>query len=143
MKMLSNHPLGKPQHGRGFSFFEVMLFVAILGIIVAIAVPMMSNHDAFYAARDRRNAQELVSVNMMANAAGLNFIQGGESVLDILRNISRGAMVTRGAMKGRSFSVPGLSEEDLQGAAKYVDLKNGELRYSFDSVQITQGGTSL
>ncbi|MBL9131103.1 MAG: hypothetical protein JNG86_07890, partial [Verrucomicrobiaceae bacterium] len=116
--------------------------VAILGIIVAIVVPMWGNNDAFYAARDRRNAQELVSVSMVANAAGLNFVQG-DNVLDILRAVSRGAVVTNGSLKGRSYSVPGLSEEDLLGAAKYVELKNGELHYSFDRVQITAGGASL
>lgn len=142
MKTASTH---NPQHcrsARGFSFFEMMMFVAILGIMVAIIVPMWSNNDAFYAARDRRNAQELVSVSMVANAAGLNFVQG-ENVLDILRSISRGAVVTKGAMKGRSYSVPGLSEEDLKGAAKYISLTEGELRYSYDAVNLTLGTTTL
>ena len=126
----------------GFSFFEMMMTVAIIGIIVAMVVPMWGNNDAFYAARDRRNAQELVSVSMMASAAGLNFVQGSE-MIDILRGISRGSVVTDGALKGRSFSVPGLSEEDLKGAAKYVTLKDGALQYAFDNDVLQAGGTEL
>lgn len=142
MKTAATHNSQLRRTSGGFSFFELMMFVAILGIMVAIVVPMWGNNDAFYAARDRRNAQELVSVSMVANAAGLNFVQG-ENVLDILRSISRGAVVTKGAMKGRSYSVPGLSEEDLKGAAKYISLKEGELRYSYDAVNLTIGGTTL
>lgn len=142
MIQASFHNIQIQRKEAGFSFFEVMMFIAILGIIVAIAVPMWSNNDAFYAARDRRNAQELVSVSMVANAAGLNFAEG-DNVLDILRAISRGSIVTRGSLKGRSFSVPGLSEEDLKGAARYVTLKNGELQYSFEKVELMAGGASL
>ncbi len=64
-------------------------------------------------------------------------------LLDILRSISRGAVVTKGAMKGRNYSVPGLSEEDLKGASKYISLKEGELRYSYEAVNLTIGGTTL
>ena len=128
---------------KGFSFFEMMMFIAILGIIVAILVPMWSNNDSFYAARDRRNAQELVSICTMAQAAGLDFVENETNIVEILRNISRGRLVERGAMKGRSFSVPGLSEEDLNGAAGYVSLQNGELRYSYEVQVRRPGGTSL
>lgn len=126
----------------GFSFFEMMMFVAIVGIIVAIVVPMWGNNDAFYAARDRRNAQELVSTCTMAQAAGLNFVQG-DDIVEILRNISRGGVVSKGALKGRNFAVPGLSEEDLLGAAKYVSMDNGDLRYSSDVKPQPRGNTSL
>jgi hypothetical protein len=71
---------------------------------------------------------------MMAQAAGLEFVQE-ESVMETLRALVRGGMPAQGALKGRVFVVPGLSEEDLQGAAKYLELQNGELRY-------TQGETA-
>lgn len=132
----------------GFSFFELMMFVAIIGIIVAIVVPMWGSNDAFYAARDRRNAQELVAISTMASAAGLNFAlddQGNarENLLEILSDISHGASVKDGALKGRHFSVPGLSNEDIAGAANYVTLENGELRYSFEKKAMPRGNGSL
>jgi len=112
-----------------FSLFEVLMFVAILGVLVGMAVPLMSQGDAVYAARDRRNAQELCSTCMMAQAADLNFVQD-DSVIDTVRAIVRGGMSVRGAMRGRVFVVPGLSEEDIQGAAKYLKVQDGQLIYS-------------
>lgn len=113
----------------GFSLFEILMFVAVLGIILGITVPMLNQNDAIYAARDRRNAQELASTSTMAQTAGLNFVEG-EDVLETVRAIVRGGMPSRGAMKGRVFVVPGLSEEDMKGAAKYLTIQNGELRYT-------------
>lgn len=112
-----------------FSLFEVLMFVAILGVLLAMAVPMINQNDAIYAARDRRNAQELCSTCMMAQAAQLDFVQE-DSVLDTVRAIVRGGMSVRGAMRGRVFVVPGLSEEDIKGAAKYLQVKDGQLLYT-------------
>ncbi len=126
----------------GLSLFEMLMFVAIIGIMIAIVVPIFGNNDALYTARDRRNAQELVSTSVVAQAAGLNFVEGN-NVLDILRAVSRGRTVSNGPMKGHNYSVPGLSEEDLKGASKYVTLADGSLQYSFNSVEIKVGATNL
>lgn len=112
-----------------FSFFEVLIFIAIIGVLVGMAVSMIGQNDAVYAARDRRNAQELCSTCMMAKAADLNFVQG-ESVIDTVHAIVRGGMSVRGAMRGRVFMVPGLSDEDIQGAAKYLQVQDGQLFYT-------------
>lgn len=105
------------------------MVIAILGVLVGMAVPMMSQSDAVYAARDRRNAQELCSTCMMAQAADLNFVQD-DSVINTVHAIVRGGMTVRGAMRGRVFVVPGLSEEDIQGAAKYLQVRDGQLLYT-------------
>ena len=138
----------KKLRSQGFSFFEMMMFVAIIGIIVAIVVPMWGDNDAYYAARDRRNAQELVAINTMASAAGLNFAMDDkgnprEDLLEILSKIREGGSVKDGAFKNRHFSVPGLSNEDIAGAANYITLDNGELRYSFDKKPMPRGNGSL
>lgn len=105
------------------------MFIAIVGVLVGMAVPMIGQNDAIYAARDRRNAQELCSTCTMAQAAELNFVQD-DSVIDTVRAIVRGGMSVRGAMRGRVFVVPGLSDEDIQGAAKYLQVQNGQLVYT-------------
>jgi Tfp pilus assembly protein FimT len=122
-----------------FSFFEVLMMVAIIGVLVGIAVPLLSQNDSFYAARDRRNAQELCSTCMMAQAAGLNFVQD-DSVIDTLHAIVQGGMSASGAMRGRVFVVPGLSEEDIQGAAKYLRVQDGQLMYDSTSVTVDSSG---
>lgn len=113
----------------GFSLFEILMFVSVLGIMVSIAVPMLSQSDGVYATRDRRNAQELASTATMARASGLDFVQS-DSVVEAVRAVVRGGTPFRGAMKGRVFVVPGLSEEDIQGAAKYLRIRDGELLYT-------------
>jgi competence protein ComGC len=128
MKTLA-HISSQRRFRSAFSLFEVLMFVAIIGVLVGMAVPMLNQNDAVYAARDRRNAQELCSTCMMAQAAELNFVQD-DSVIDTVRAIVRGGMSVRGAMRGRVFVVPGLSDEDIQGAAKYLKVQDGQLIYT-------------
>lgn len=127
-----------PPARSGFSLFEMLMFIAVLGVMTGILVPMLNQNDAIYAVRDRRNAQELAATSMVAQAAGVNFVQD-ESVLETVRAIVRGGISVRGALKGKVFVVPGLSEEDIQGAAKYLRIQNGELRYS-NSKTVEQPG---
>lgn len=126
----------------GFSLFEVLMLVAIIGILVGVAVPMIGQSDSVYAARDRRNAQELCSTCMMAQAAELNFVQD-DSVIDTVHAIVRGGMSVRGAMRGRVFVVPGLSDEDIQGAAKYLRVQDGQLVYTTTEETSPPGDQSL
>ena len=130
------------RHRSGFSLFEVLMFLAVLGVILGIAVPMFNQNDAIYAARDRRNAQELSSTCFMAQTAGLDFVQG-ENVLETIRAVVRGGMPVQGAMKGRLFVVPGLSEEDIKGAAKYLRIVNGELRYTTSEIAHQPGDQKM
>ncbi len=125
-----------------FSLFEVLMCVAIIGVMAGIVVPMISQGDAAYAARDRRNAQELCSTCMMAQAAEVNFVQD-ESVLDTVRAIVRGGMSVRGAMRGRVFVVPGLSEEDIKGAAKFLRVQDGQLLYTTTEAPEPPGDQAL
>lgn len=118
------------------------MVIAIIGVIAAMAVPMFGQNDAVYAARDRRNAQELCSTCMMAQAAELNFVQD-DSVIDTVRAIVRGGMSVRGAMRGRVFVVPGLSDEDIQGAAKYLRVQDGQLMYTTTATTSPPGDQRL
>lgn len=118
------------------------MFIAIIGVMVGMLVPMLGHHDTAYAARDRRNAQELCSTCMMAQAAEVNFVQD-ESVIDTVRAIVRGGMSVRGAMRGRVFMVPGLSDEDIQGAAKYLRVRDGQLLYTTTAMTAPPGDQRL
>lgn len=129
---------------RGFSLFEVLMCVSILGVMVSIAVPTLFQTDSVYAARDRRNAQELCSTAMMAQAAGVDMEEEGKgNVLDTIRALVRGTMPARGAMKGRLFVVPGLSEEDMAGASKYLSIRDGQLLYSASQEPLVPGSQNM
>jgi len=128
MKTLAHNSMQRRVRS-AFSLFEVLMFISIVGVLVGMAAPMIGQNDAIYAARDRRNAQELCSTCTMAQAAELNFVQD-DSVIDTVRAIVRGGMSVRGAMRGRVFVVPGLSDEDIQGAAKYLRVQDGQLVYT-------------
>lgn len=125
--MNTSHRSALSRHG--FSLFEMLMVLSILGVMISLSVPMLFQTDSVYGVRNRRNAQELCSTSAVAQAAGLDFVQQ-DSVMDTIRALVRGGMPSRGTMKGRLFVVPGLSEEDMQGAAKYLVIKNGELRIS-------------
>jgi hypothetical protein len=118
------------------------MFIAVIGVMIAIVVPMWGQTESLYAARDRRNAQELAAMSLMAHSAGLDFIQEGDDVTETARAIVRGGMPLQGSMKGRRFIVPGLSEEDIQGAAKFLVIKDGELIYTNDE-RLEDGSQSL
>jgi type II secretory pathway pseudopilin PulG len=141
MKTLAHNSMQRRARS-AFSLFEALMFIAILGVMAGIAVPMLSQNDSVYAARDRRNAQELCSTCMMAQAAELNFVQD-DSVIDTVRAIVRGGMSVRGAARGRVFVVPGLSEEDIQGAVKYLRVKDGQLMYTTTEASALPGGQAL
>lgn len=137
-----NHKSSQRRVRSAFSLFEVLMFIAVVGVMIGMAMPMFGQSDAVYAARDRRNAQELCSTCMMAQAAEVNFVQD-ESVIDTVRAIVRGGMSVRGSMRGRVFVVPGLSDEDIQGAAKFLRVQNGELMYTTTATTTPVGDQRL
>lgn len=112
----------------GFSLFELLIFISILGILVGIVLPSALAGDDFKAAKDRRNAQELVSVCTCAQVAGLNFVIAGD-VPATIQNIRIGGEPADGSFKGRKFFVSGMKDSDAEAAAQYLDIENGSLIY--------------
>lgn len=131
-----------PASRRGFSLFEMVMSISLIGVLVSLCVPMLIQTDSVYWARNQRNAQELCATCAMAQAAGLNFVQGND-VQETVRGLTRGGMLNRGAMKGRLFIVPGLSEEDIKGASRHLMIQNGELLYSKNELTPKPGDQKL
>lgn len=112
---------------QGISLFELLMCVAIIGIMCSMALPMFgAQQDVFAAMKDKRNAQELVSECAVAKAAGINFVVPGN--LDAtLTNLQAGAKANSGAFKGREFGMKGLSAEEVALSKAYLKLQNGDL----------------
>lgn len=114
----------------GFSLFEMLIVVSILGILLTLALPAFSSTQATEEVTHQRNAQTICSLAMAANAAGVAISSGTSEVSVILKRLSDGVTVTRGPLAGRIIKVPAMSEYFLSGASQYISLsQNGDLIY--------------
>ena len=113
----------------GFSLFEMMTFVCILGIMISLAMPLFGNTQAIEQATAKRNAQSFCTLAYSASAAGLNIAAGTKDVSVVLKRLAKGITITKGALKGREFKIPNMTEEDIQEASLFVHLEKGELRF--------------
>jgi|GEM_PF-445431 len=114
----------------GFSLLEMLMTVAILGIMTSIGLAWFGGDGSqVRQARDQRNAQNICTLCQAVEAAGLNLADEAETGLDIARRLSQGITIEKGALKGRTFQVPGLGQEELEGAARFLNIQNGQIRY--------------
>lgn len=111
----------------GFSLFEMLTFVCILGIMVSLALPLFGNTKEIEQAAAKRNAQSFCTLAYSASAAGLNVAADTTEVEIVLNRLTKGITITRGALKGREFKLPNMSEQDVKEASAFVHLEKGEL----------------
>lgn len=129
-----------PRNHKGFSLIEMLVVIAVIGIIAAIAVPSIGRiNDSAKDATYRRNAQNLASVFSSAQAAGVDFASGTSPT----ETTVIGATITGGSVSdalspfnGTFFGLPGLNATDAvsetAGAAKYLsfDATTKQLTYT-------------
>ena len=120
-----------PSRKAGFSLVEMLVVIAIIGIIAAIAIPNIGNLNA--SARDasaRRNAQTVASVVNAAIAAGVDTSAITSTALAVSAAQS-GLTPTQGAFSGKTFTAGTINSEEVSAVTSYLswDNTNKQLNY--------------
>ena len=118
----------------GYSIIEMVLFLAILGIICGLGIIQFAvrQQGTVDETRYKRNAQEIAAVCTTAQAAGLEFIANGDLVQTI-KNVIQGGTPKDGPFRGTLFAVKGLVNADVNHLTKYLALDSGMLIYKAGS----------
>ncbi len=120
---------------KGYSLFEMLTFVCILGIMITIALPLFATTKGAQQATDQRNAQHFCSLASAANAAGAEVLDSEtkgsqKEIIEALKQIRQGVEVKRGPLKGRIFKLPNVNDEEIEGASRYIAIDGGSMIYS-------------
>lgn len=128
------HSAPRPQ---GFSLIEVLTVIAVLGVILSLVLPWFGRHgDDFRQARDQRNAQSICTLCEALQSTGMSLVSEGSTTgLEIARRLSEGVTVEQGSLRGQTFRVPGLGEEELLGAARFISILGDQVRYAAPEAQ--------
>ena len=110
----------------GFSLVEMLVVIAVIGIIAAIAVPTIGNITAqANASKAKRNAQNLASVCASAVAAGATFTSTtlGDIVDQIVDTGVYGSAAS--GFDSTLFKVPNMSDAERTSAEAHLEYDGG------------------
>lgn len=117
----------KPPHAKAFSLVELMVVIAVIGVIAAIGLPMIG--PIVYSAdavKNRRNAQNIASMYNSAVAAGMT--NSANSTLAAVELIAAGVSISPGnGGEALKFSVDGMTADEREAAERLLELRGDQL----------------
>ena len=104
--------------------------INIMGIMAAIVIAFIggTHREAMEEVKNRRNAQEMASLYMVANVAGVDFTVPGDLPATVNRLLA-GEQAVGGAFHGRIFRMGALQPGEISGAMAYLKFNQGMLQY--------------
>jgi|GEM_PF-4250644 type II secretory pathway pseudopilin PulG len=108
----------------GFTIREMVLALVIMLSIASLVVPLLMGNNAFEVAESRRHARMLSSICLQARKDGVDFVKPGELGVT-LQNL----LVGGSAANGRRYQAIGMTNRDVEAAARHLRLQEGELLY--------------
>jgi len=109
---------GRPGPRQGFSLIEILVVVAIMGIMAAITIPSIAGmFNRGENARARRNAQSIVTTFNAARAAGNQNSYSKTTAIDAVTTAA--GINGNGTLSSSTFASP-MAAEEKQAAALII-----------------------
>ena len=130
------HQSSPKQRHRGFSLVELLVVIAVIGVMAGIAIPMVSNINSNASVTSaKKQAQQIASVFNSGQAAGA--FGSAASVAAAITAVGNGGTGQNG-LAGSQFIVPGVSagmdadKPAEQQVSHYLAVDGGALVYKED-----------
>ena len=126
---------------RGFTMTEMLVTIVVIGIIAAIAIPVIRGISGIGVSKTKRNAQ--ITAELSGNLTALDIahvlpesLGGAEATARLLKE---GIHIDDGPMAGAYMGMPDLNDKEIEETSKYLrtvfDESGIRLEYSVEPVE--------